>query len=105
MKAYEIKCPECGASLEIDGDRDKVFCSYCGTQILLDDEIERKEITHRYVDEAEIVKSNASVELERMRLEHERKEKERTDKVRRNVIIGCSIAFVILFLCVYFMEH
>ena len=98
MKAYEIRCPECGAALEVEDGRDKIYCSYCGTQIFLDDDIEKKEVTHRFVDEAEIAKSNASVELERMRLEHEQKENARMDKVRRNILIGCVIGFVLLFL-------
>lgn len=102
MKAYEIKCTECGAALEINGNRDKIFCSYCGTQIFLDDGIERKEITKRYINEAEIAKSNASLELERMRLEHEQKETARMDKVRRNILIGCAIGFVLLFLYIHF---
>lgn len=102
MKAYEVKCPECGAELEIDGKRDSIFCSYCGTKILLDDGIERKEITHRFVNESAIAKSKASVELERMRLDYRQQENARMDKVRKNILIGCAIGFILLFLFVYF---
>ena len=38
---YELKklnCPSCGATIDVDiKDRDTVFCSYCGTQIAIDD--------------------------------------------------------------------
>ena len=102
MKAYEVKCPECGAALDVSDGRKQIFCSYCGTKILLDDGIERKEITNRYVNEAEIAKGQASVELERMRLEHRQKENARMDKVRSRILIGCAIGFILLFLYVYF---
>lgn len=102
MKAYEVKCPECGAALDVSDGRKQIFCSYCGTKILLDDGVERKEITNRYVNEAEITKAQASVELERMRLEHRQKENARMDKVRSRILIGCAIGFILLFLYVYF---
>lgn len=97
MKAYEIKCPECGASLEIEEGRKQIFCQYCGTRILIDDEIERKEVTHRYIDEAEIIKSNNEVELERLRQE----EKKRNDSAHMKILIGCAIAFFILYAIIY----
>lgn len=50
-----IKCPECGASLEIEEGRSELFCSYCGTKILIKDE---NEYTYRYIDEAGIRRSD-----------------------------------------------
>lgn len=29
------ECPKCGAAAKLDGDRDRGFCQYCGTQIVL----------------------------------------------------------------------
>lgn len=34
MKLSAAICPCCGASIEIPEDRDRCFCSYCGSQIL-----------------------------------------------------------------------
>ena len=38
MKLIRIKCPGCGANLEVNQELDKVMCNYCGTQVLIDDE-------------------------------------------------------------------
>lgn len=94
MNVYSIKCPECGAELDVNEGRSSCFCSYCGTKILLDDSVERKEVTHRYVDEAEIVKSRNAIELERMKME----ERKRNDKNIWIILIGSAIAFIILFI-------
>lgn len=64
MKMYVLKCPECGATLEVEAKngRDVCYCQYCGSKILLDDEhIEvtiNKNIkrTERKVDEAAIIR-------------------------------------------------
>lgn len=53
LKMNQMKCPSCGVNLEFGGDREKVFCTYCGTPIVITDE-NRKEIVHRTIDEAAI---------------------------------------------------
>ena len=62
-----ITCPNCGANLSIDDDRDIFFCEYCGTKI-------RKESDHsytkveqeiRYIDEARLKEAELKIkELE-----------------------------------------
>ena len=56
MKAYQIFCPACGATVSVDEGQMKAFCTYCGSQLQIDDQIERKEIIYRTVDEAAILK-------------------------------------------------
>ena len=52
MKIQSLRCPDCGASLSIDGELKQCFCQYCGAKIILDD----GSTTHTYrkVDEARI---------------------------------------------------
>ena len=38
MKLKIIKCPSCGGELNISEDSDKMKCSYCGTEVIIDDE-------------------------------------------------------------------
>ena len=40
VKLIYVKCPECGAALDIEEDRKEAFCSYCGTKVLLYNENE-----------------------------------------------------------------
>lgn len=51
VRFTSVKCPECGASLPIEEGRSQVFCSYCGTKILITNE---NEHIYRHVDEARI---------------------------------------------------
>lgn len=44
MKMYQLKCPSCGATIEVELDRKYMFCTYCGSKIYLDDNIIRIEI-------------------------------------------------------------
>lgn len=36
MPLIALKCPQCGADLEIDSDREFMYCEYCGTKVLRD---------------------------------------------------------------------
>ena len=68
MKTKILKCPSCGASVDVDVQgRDSVFCSYCGQQIQLDDE--KREFTYnknvnvtktihkRYTNDADVIRA------------------------------------------------
>ena len=73
VKYVTIKCPECGANLPIEEGRQAVFCSYCGSQVMVVDENEYKykyEVTHHHVDEAKIMRAEA--ELLRAKAESEK---------------------------------
>lgn len=66
MKLIAVKCPNCGADLEYEEGMSKMFCRYCGTPVILDDESVKINITNRIVDEAELEK----VKLQRAQYEH-----------------------------------
>lgn len=38
MKLIETKCPSCGAEMSVDANRSQVFCSFCGSKLLIDHE-------------------------------------------------------------------
>ena len=42
-----MTCPHCGSALKVDADRQKAFCQYCGTELLIDDEVKMKKWTPR----------------------------------------------------------
>ena len=65
VRVISLKCPECGAQLTVEADRNYSFCSYCGTKILIQNENER---VYRHVDEAGIKKA----EVEKVKAETDR---------------------------------
>ena len=80
--ARTVKCPSCGAELTVkEGNRDFMFCEYCGTKVRLDDYQE----THRFVDEARIQESKDSKELEMKRMEFEKWKKTEENNDKRTI--------------------
>lgn len=68
IKFIAIKCPECGASLDIEKGRKTMFCSYCGHKIMMVDENEyRYIVTHRYIDDAKIKEAEEKTKIETVR--------------------------------------
>ena len=53
MKLIDLTCTKCGASMQVDGEREFCFCQYCGNKMLID-----KDVT-RIVDEAKIREAQA----------------------------------------------
>ncbi len=90
MKVYELKCSNCGADLKVSADRKIIFCEYCGTKNLIDDEIIRSEVNHSgtivYRDEAKLR------ELELKEAERIREENKRKAKFRRWYLIVIIVA-------------
>lgn len=44
MSLVDIKCPNCGASIQLDGSRECGFCSYCGSKVQIQDAINKIKI-------------------------------------------------------------
>lgn len=53
----------------------KAFCTYCGSQLQIDDQIERKEIIYRTVDEAAILKEQNRIQVKQQLIKDAQKEK------------------------------
>lgn len=98
--ARTVKCPGCGADLTVkDGNRDFMFCEYCGTKVRLDDYQE----THRYVNEAEVKKVEADREIELRKMELEEKgRQEDKETFKKGIKIApffFLVCFIIMYLC------
>ena len=108
MKLIAVKCPQCGADLQIEEDQRICFCEYCGCRILIDDVDERSEQAEnhnsadRHIDETRAREAELQNERERRREEECRakelvKEQKRSRRRKRRRII----LLVILALIVY----
>jgi DNA-directed RNA polymerase subunit RPC12/RpoP len=79
-KLISVKCPECGASLDVEPERKQLYCSYCGSKILIDND---HEYIYRHIDEAEIKR----IEYEREKSQNEKGIREREIELERTKII------------------
>lgn len=102
-----MKCPECGAELEYEEEREKMFCSFCGAPIVIKND---NEYVTRHVDNAKVLQAENErlrilSQLEKEKQEEQRKTdlKNRKKKIRKYGSIICValmiIPEVIFFIC------
>lgn len=92
MKMVKLKCPDCGAVLNVNESLKTATCNYCGCQIYIDEEIKRSEHTIRKIDEARIRESDNAVKLARINAEEKQKN-------MRTLLIIIGVAFVFMIIC------
>lgn len=44
MSLVNVKCPNCGAEIQLDSSREEGFCSYCGSKVLVKEAINKVKI-------------------------------------------------------------
>jgi DNA-directed RNA polymerase subunit RPC12/RpoP len=81
IKVISIKCPECGASLSVESTREFLFCQYCGTKVMLNNE---NEHIYRTIDEAGIKQAETDRMVKMRQLDME----EKANKTRKILIIA-----------------
>ena len=102
MKIYQLRCPACGGTIEVEKNRDSCFCTYCGTKVYIDDEIHKVEITkninyHKtYTDEAKIRKIESEERNQERKYAAEREER-KSKKWSALIVIACIIGYFVLF--------
>lgn len=101
VRFTSVKCPECGASLPIEEGRTQVFCSYCGTKVLVTNE---NEHIYRHIDEASVKRAETDqvVRLKELEFQERVLAQERIDeskRIKRTIIIFVAwIAATAIFL-------
>lgn len=92
IKFVSVKCPECGAMLDVEEGRQQLFCSYCGAKVMIQND---NEYIYRHIDEASIKQTEADAMLRMKELELEAKEEERSRKGRR-IAYTIALVFVVI---------
>ena len=65
MKLIKIACPNCNAQLKMEDGQKSFKCEYCGTNILLDDEVIKVDhVIHDNEKDEEIKKADALIKFE-----------------------------------------
>ena len=79
VQLITIKCPECGATLSIEEDREQAFCTYCGAKVLIHNE---NEYVYRHIDEAGIKQAETDrlVRMKQMELAERKRADEQKAK-------------------------
>lgn len=98
---FELKCPSCGAQLEYEEGMEYIFCKYCGTKILINDE---NIHTYKNIDYAEIEKAKneskrISLQEDIIKKEYEKDEKE-TKRYNKNSLIFAGILIILVLILV-----
>ena len=101
----EMKCPSCGAALEVDKDREFFFCQFCGTKLMSNDE---NQFTIRHIDEAEIKRAETERIIKLREIEISEKKKadqladielaEKKKKKQKLSVIIWTVTAIVLFL-------
>ena len=96
MEMISLKCPECGANINIEADHKHCFCPYCGVQIIIDDGV--TAYTYRKVDEAKIKEAEVDkiIRLKELELKEKQITKEehiRDLKIKCTIVLG-SLAII-----------
>ncbi len=97
IKFVSVKCPECGAALEVEEGREQIFCSYCGSKVIIEND---NEYIYHHIDEAEIKQAETDriIQLKKMEMTEKNriaKEKRMSIKIRISIVLGI-IAFIFL---------
>lgn len=92
IKLISIKCPECGASLDIEEGRERLFCSYCGTQIMAQNE---NEYIYRRIDEAGIKQAETDLVIQLKKMEMIEKERAASARSKKfKIMLSVPLFFV-----------
>lgn len=108
VKITSVKCPECGAALQIENGREQIFCSYCGAKILITNE---NEYIIRHVDDAGVKKAETERIVEMKKLEIIEKnridnEKKKKTKIRMMIIASILLGIIsIVFFTISSMDE
>lgn len=95
IRFVSVKCPECGAALDIEEGRKQIFCSYCGTKVMIENE---NEHIYRNIDEARIrqAETDREVQLKKMEIiERKRAAAEKAKKTRLQLMILVGIGTLV----------
>ena len=95
VKFTAIKCPECGANLNIEENKSQMFCSYCGSKIIM---INENEYIYHHIDDARIkqVETDRIIQLKKIELI----EKKRVSAIKNKIfklIISIPLGAIIFF--------
>lgn len=102
IKVNSVKCPECGADLPVEEGRTQLFCSYCGSKIIITDE---NKYTYHYVDDAAIKQAETDKLVKMRELDLEEKRESEGHTIRSALtIIWLILSTIVIVICIIEMS-
>ena len=99
IKMISVKCPDCGASLDVEEGRRQCFCSYCGAKVMINNE---NEYIYRTIDEAGIKKAEVEKEIRLKELELQAAQQKDNNVLNKPLtIIWMIFSIIILVICIW----
>ena len=93
-----IKCPSCGADLKAEEGRERMFCSFCGAQVILTNE---NEHIYRHIDEAGIKQAETNRMVRMRELDLEEKREGQGDSLKKILTITwLAISLIVIVICI-----
>ena len=98
VRLIAVKCPECGATLNIEENRQQAFCTYCGTKVLVHNENEHiwRNIDAAGVAQAETERFVKAKQIEFAERKWQAAEKRRKNRVMFALILGAAGAVMMI---------
>lgn len=96
VKLIPVKCPGCGATLNIEENREQAFCTYCGAKVLIRNE---NEDIYRHIDDAQVkqVETERLTLLEQMEMAEKAQEQKRiAAAIKDSIILAIPGSLIIL---------
>lgn len=89
MKIHEVKCPNCNAVLEAEDDLGTFYCKYCGTKIIMEEQLDAVVRFREFEHEERMQTAKLSHEQYKIGVKERRKKENRK---------GCLLVFIIVFI-------
>lgn len=95
MEFHQLKCPNCGSTLDMEDGLNIFYCKYCGTKIIINGQSDATVQARTNIRLAE-----KELEKHKLDLEYEQR---RTEQIRKNekfifIIMICLVIFFVLLL-------
>lgn len=95
MNFVQMKCPNCGADLEVEDNIDSFYCKYCGTKILLEGQDPEVLKTKRH---AKTMDSLKDMQKEYYEDRQRREEQDRKNSGKAMLMLAAYAAVMLLYM-------
>lgn len=107
MKIVQLKCPNCGASLEAEDGLETFFCKYCGQKIILSEQSNAAigaKMLNNFLEHREKM-HQMKAEEERIRRAEELAERKRAERTVWLGILGFFLFAAVLFALAFLLPQ